>query len=88
MSNLDVIRAWKDEGYRNSLSEAERALLPENPAGAIELTDADLDAAGAATDACMSLGCCPYFTWPCSAQCWTAFQCYTQCGTCMGADCF
>ena len=40
MTHLDIIRAWKDEEYRLSLSEAERALLPANPAGLIELTDA------------------------------------------------
>jgi mersacidin/lichenicidin family type 2 lantibiotic len=39
-----VIRAWKDEAFRNGLSESERALLPENPAGTIELTDAQLNA--------------------------------------------
>jgi mersacidin/lichenicidin family type 2 lantibiotic len=43
MPRLDVIRAWKDEQYRLSLSEAERALLPEHPAGVIELTDGALD---------------------------------------------
>jgi mersacidin/lichenicidin family type 2 lantibiotic len=43
MSYLDIIRAWKDEEYRLSLSEEQRALLPEHPAGLIELTDADLD---------------------------------------------
>ena len=43
MSRRDIIRAWKDEEYRESLSEAERALLPENPAGIIELSDTDLD---------------------------------------------
>jgi len=42
MSHLDIIRAWKDEEYRLSLSTAERAALPDNPAGLIELTDADL----------------------------------------------
>jgi mersacidin/lichenicidin family type 2 lantibiotic len=41
---MDIIRAWKDEGYRNSLSEAERAALPPNPAGLIALTDEDLGA--------------------------------------------
>jgi len=41
---MDIIRAWKDEGYRNSLSVAERAALPENPAGLIALTDEDLGA--------------------------------------------
>jgi mersacidin/lichenicidin family type 2 lantibiotic len=43
MSHLNIVRAWKDPEYRRSLSEAERALLPEHPAGVIELTDADLD---------------------------------------------
>jgi mersacidin/lichenicidin family type 2 lantibiotic len=44
MAQLDIIRAWKDEEYRLSLSEAERALLPAHPAGLIELTDAQLGA--------------------------------------------
>jgi mersacidin/lichenicidin family type 2 lantibiotic len=39
MSKIDIIRAWKDEEYRLSLTEAERALLPEHPAGLIELQD-------------------------------------------------
>jgi mersacidin/lichenicidin family type 2 lantibiotic len=39
MSHEDIIRAWKDEEYRNSLSEEQRAQLPENPAGMIELSD-------------------------------------------------
>jgi mersacidin/lichenicidin family type 2 lantibiotic len=43
MSNINIIRAWKDANYRNSLSEAERAALPANPAGFIELTDAELN---------------------------------------------
>jgi mersacidin/lichenicidin family type 2 lantibiotic len=42
MSPNEVIRAWKDPAYRNSLNEAERAALPANPAGSIELSDADL----------------------------------------------
>jgi mersacidin/lichenicidin family type 2 lantibiotic len=42
MSNNKIIRAWKDPVYRNSLSEAERAALPANPAGSIEISDADL----------------------------------------------
>jgi len=40
---LDVVRAWKDEVYYNSLTEQERATLPESPVGAIELGDDDLD---------------------------------------------
>jgi mersacidin/lichenicidin family type 2 lantibiotic len=42
MSNRNVIRAWKDPVYRNSLSEAERSSMPANPAGAIEISDGDL----------------------------------------------
>jgi mersacidin/lichenicidin family type 2 lantibiotic len=40
-----IIRAWKDPEYRQNLSEEEREALPENPAGAIELTDEELDMA-------------------------------------------
>ncbi len=46
MSKLDVIRAWKDEEYRSSLTEEERKLLPEHPAGLIELGDAELQEVG------------------------------------------
>jgi mersacidin/lichenicidin family type 2 lantibiotic len=45
MKAKDVIRAWKDEDYRLSLSEVDRAALPANPAGLVELTDADLGVA-------------------------------------------
>ncbi len=44
MSTESIIRFWKDEEYRLSLSEAERAVMPANPAGAIELDDAELGA--------------------------------------------
>jgi mersacidin/lichenicidin family type 2 lantibiotic len=47
MSHQNIIRAWKNEEYRNSLSDAERAQLPENPAGLIELPDEELDAVAA-----------------------------------------
>jgi mersacidin/lichenicidin family type 2 lantibiotic len=40
---MDIIRAWKDEEYRLSLTEEQRALLPDNPAGQLELSDADLE---------------------------------------------
>jgi len=43
MSKKKIIRAWKDEKFRLSLSEAERAELPANPAGMIEITDTDVD---------------------------------------------
>ena len=46
MSNRRTIRAWKDEVFRLSLSEAERASLPQNLVGPIELSDAELGAVG------------------------------------------
>ncbi len=39
---LDVVRAWRDEEYRNSLSAAERASLPENPAGVATVDESAL----------------------------------------------
>lgn len=42
--NFDVTRAWKDETYRQSLSEEERSHLPENPVGEIELSESELEA--------------------------------------------
>src|SRR5579859_6416677 len=39
---FDIARAWKDEAYRQTLSDEELSLLPANPAG--ELSDADLSA--------------------------------------------
>jgi mersacidin/lichenicidin family type 2 lantibiotic len=44
MKAFDIIRAWKDVSYRNSLSAEERAALPANPAGSIELDDGELNA--------------------------------------------
>jgi len=39
MSHQDIIRAWKNPAYRNTLSPAEREALPANPAGTIEISD-------------------------------------------------
>ncbi len=52
MSKIDIVRAWKDEEYRLSLTETQRASLPANPAGAIELTEIELSSvAGGITTA-------------------------------------
>src|SRR5258708_1805177 len=37
---FDIVRAWKDETYRQSLSDEQLSLLPAHPAG--ELSDTDL----------------------------------------------
>jgi len=57
MSSKNIIRAWKDEDYRLSLSEAERALLPEHPAGLIELSGAEMDGVGGGDDKYSSAWC-------------------------------
>jgi mersacidin/lichenicidin family type 2 lantibiotic len=64
MSNIDVVRAWKDEQYRMSLSETERANLPQNPAGVVELTEGDLEGVvgGAADVSVTRTSCCTYST--------------------------
>ncbi len=54
MSNVDIIRAWKDAEYRASLSPEQLAKLPQNPAGTNILRDAevneqDLEVAGIRT---------------------------------------
>ena len=38
----EIIRAWKDKNFRNSLSEEQRAQLPANPAGLVEIDDTQL----------------------------------------------
>ena len=57
MSVHKIIRAWEDPEYRDSLSAAERAGLPGNPAGAIELTDAELGQVLGGAQSGASTGC-------------------------------
>lgn len=76
MSQFDIIRAWKDEDYRLSLSDDERAQLPTNPAGMIELSDADLDnVVGACctpncngTSTCSQYSCFTCASYPCTSS--------------------
>jgi mersacidin/lichenicidin family type 2 lantibiotic len=46
----NIVRAWKDETYRQSLSTEAQAMLPANPAGEIELTDTQLATVYGASD--------------------------------------
>jgi mersacidin/lichenicidin family type 2 lantibiotic len=39
MPTLEVVRAWKDEQYRETLTEEQQAEMPEHPAGAIEFEE-------------------------------------------------
>jgi len=72
---IDIIRAWKDEAYLQSLSEEDRRTLPANPVGEIELTDADLEAVYGGNTALVG----------CSAVCHSGILC--QSGICGSAIC-
>jgi mersacidin/lichenicidin family type 2 lantibiotic len=54
MSTFEIVRAWKDAEYRQSLSAEEQALLPEHPAGSIELADEELPQVNGGTTILMS----------------------------------
>ena len=41
MSKEDIIRNWKDEAYRDGLSDEERDAMPDNPAG--DMSDEELE---------------------------------------------
>ncbi len=60
MNTVNVIRAWKDAEYRNSLSAAELAALPQHPAGLVELPEAELAAVAGGKS---------YFTGTCGRVC-------------------
>lgn len=72
ISDIDVVRAWKDEEYRNSLSEEQKAQLPENPAGLIDLTDEAINGVVGGEIDCVNIktfvagcGLCSTFTAEC-----------------------
>ena len=71
MTKLEIIRAWKDEEYFSSLSEPERVLLPQNPAGLVEVSDEDLGGAQGGTTTTI--------TYSILGSCYTCFSCITIC---------
>lgn len=53
MKKQEIIKAWRNRGFYESLSEAERALLPAHPAGVLDLEDKMLnEVVGGATGLC------------------------------------
>jgi mersacidin/lichenicidin family type 2 lantibiotic len=73
ISNIDFVRAWKDADYRNSLCEEQKALLPDNPAGDIDLTDLNYEQ----LDAVVGGAQLPLFT---EGRCLTIQGAPSQCG--------
>jgi len=55
MTIEQIVYGWKNEEYRLSLSSDEQALLPENPAGLIELSDEELHGADGGTGTPLSV---------------------------------
>ncbi|HVF56056.1 MAG TPA: mersacidin/lichenicidin family type 2 lantibiotic [Pyrinomonadaceae bacterium] len=62
MNREQIIRAWKDEDFRESLNDVERSMLPEHPSGVVSISDDELDNAAGAEDTnwiyILSFGCC------------------------------
>lgn len=56
-STAEIVRAWKDAEYRATLSEEERASLPEHPAGWVELPDAQMETVMGAQQALTTPNC-------------------------------
>jgi mersacidin/lichenicidin family type 2 lantibiotic len=43
MPTMEVVRAWKDQDYRDTLTAEQLAELPQHPAGVIEFGKPELD---------------------------------------------
>ncbi|MGI0493747.1 mersacidin/lichenicidin family type 2 lantibiotic [Alkalinema pantanalense CENA528] len=54
MSQENVIRFWKDEFFRDGFNNSQLTELPTNPAGLIQLADADLEAVVGGFNSCLA----------------------------------
>ena len=43
MPAMEIVKAWKDEDYRDTLTAEQRAQLPEHPSGVIEFGQPELE---------------------------------------------
>ena len=57
LSNDDIIRAWKDEEFRRSLTAEQAAQLPDHPSGTIEMSKGAFDKAQSAAIYTRGWGC-------------------------------
>jgi mersacidin/lichenicidin family type 2 lantibiotic len=77
MSQNEIIRAWKDEEYRNGLNDEQRNHLPENPAGTTELSQEEMESVAggwtyncgypAFTQFCATINACGTFSNVCES---------------------
>lgn len=65
--DFDIVRAWKDREYRQSLDSAQQALLPANPVGDIELSATLMESVQGAAQGVSMVGC--QFTGGYQSQC-------------------
>jgi mersacidin/lichenicidin family type 2 lantibiotic len=56
---IDVVRAWRDAEYRNSLTDEERAGLPEHPAGLARIDEELLKGVVGGARTTISSSCVP-----------------------------
>lgn len=61
MKKKDIIRAWRDGEFYDSLSDEQKAALPENPAAGLAIDDDVLNsvAGGGTFSICTSKLCTP-----------------------------
>ena len=76
MKYVDIVRAWKDPLYRQSLTPEELATLPVHPSGMIELTDQELSDASGGTITFL-----PTFNLTCGGSECCPNSCDTICGS-------
>jgi mersacidin/lichenicidin family type 2 lantibiotic len=62
---IDLVRAWRDEEYRNSLTAEERASLPENPAGPAAVDESMLRSVSGGVGSKSIDPTCTTFVWSC-----------------------
>lgn len=58
MSPDEIVRAWRDYDFWRSLSTTEQAKVPESPAGAVELMDAEMELIAGGSDTKDTCGAC------------------------------
>jgi len=69
MNARDIVRAWKDEEYRAELTEAQRAALPENPAGLVVASITALENAAGGKPKISSTAICATLPLGCPGSC-------------------
>lgn len=76
MTREQIIMAWRDPSYYESLSEAQKAMIPPNPAGNISASASEIEVnsvCSSSTEWCPTMG----------VSCWSWGGCSGGSGTCV-----